>query len=663
MVKVNEGIPYTTGGQVDPDAWLEQVCDQRELPYPDQIRDVCGWIRDNHSSAMEESIELAELVAGLNMDQPSVMASLLYRSVRNGVMSPEIIVGLAGSETRDIVTAVNSMASTSLLELSNSALLEKSQEDQVENIKRMLAALIDDVRVAVVKLAERVVALRHAKSYSEDRRSRIAVEAQAVFAPLAGRLGIWQLKWELEDLSLRYTDQATYMQIAKQLKSRRADREVQIQHLVDQVRGLLRGYGIEAEVFGRAKHIYSIWRKMQTKGVSLDQVYDVSAVRVVVDSLAECYAALGVIHNTWPHVPQEFDDYIANPKENGYQSIHTAVLGPEERVLEIQIRTRAMHEDAELGVCAHWSYKGGDPQAEGGEPSGADFSSKMEWLRQVMEWHEELAGTESLNSLLRHRVSQARIYVSTPKGHVLELPAGATALDFAYRVHTDVGHACTGARIDGQPAALQTPLNTGQQVEIVSGGAIQPRREWIEPELKFVHSDRAKAKLVNYFRTLDPAEQQQTGEALFMSRLAACGVRDPSETLISDASEAFGISGRGELLRAIGAAELYMCDVLQHVLQKAEELGQLELPELNAGAFPRDMRVRVTGENRDGFLHDITEQLKSLDMALSGTTGRVSNIAEQAIITLDVEVTGWIPYIRLVDYLLHIPGVTSVERD
>ncbi|MEM9624462.1 MAG: HD domain-containing protein, partial [Pseudomonadota bacterium] len=491
MVKVQDALPVAADGAVDVDAWIAHVCQQNEHLDAAALRVTCEWLIDTNSHFLGMSLELAGALVDLQMDQESVQAALIYRLVRSNQYDEREFAAVVGAQASKIAHSVAAMAGTSLLEMSNSALLEKERQDQVENVRSMLAALIDDVRVAVVKLAERVLALRRAKNYQPERRHRIALEAQNIFAPLAGRLGIWQLKWELEDLSLRYTNEQAYQTIARQLKSKRGDREMQVEHMVDQVRGLLRGHGIDAEVFGRAKHIFSIWRKMQAKGVPLEQVYDVRAVRVVVGTLAECYAALGVIHNTWQHIPAEFDDYVATPKENGYRSIHTAVVASDERTLEIQIRTQEMHHDAELGVCAHWSYKGAGQSAP-------DFDAKMDWLRQVMEWHEELAGTERLSTLLRHRVSQQRIYVSTPKGHVLDMPVGSTVLDFAYRVHTDVGHACQSARINGNLAPLHQVLASGQQVEVLASGLRAPNRDWLENEFGYVITDRAKAKLTSY---------------------------------------------------------------------------------------------------------------------------------------------------------------------
>ena len=659
MVKVRADLPITDQGQLDLAAWCANLCEQRVHLEISDILNACEWVQANANTSLPTSLELAELVAGLNMDQDSVLAALLYRAFRGDKLTVFDLGQLVGEQAQSIVVAVDHMANTSLLELSNSSLQESEQQDQVENVKRMLVMLIDDVRVGVLKLAERVIALRRAKQGDATRRQRIAIEAQYIFAPLAGRLGIWQLKWELEDLALRYTEPAIYQQVARQLKSKRVEREAQVSHIADQVRALLRGYGIDAQVFGRAKHIYSIWRKMQSKGVDLGRVYDVRAVRVVVDSLAECYAALGVIHNTWSHIPAEFDDYISMPKENGYRSIHTAVITPDESTLEIQIRTRQMHDDAELGVCAHWTYK--DPGQADENSSNDDYAQKMDWLRQVMQWHDELAGTQRLSTLLQHRVSHARIFVSTPKGHVLELPAGATMLDFAYRVHTDVGHRCVGAMVDREDVRLQDSLRTGQQVQIRTQGDAQPHRDWLEPSLAFVTTDRAKAKLVHYFRSLEVGTQTEIGQQLLLARLHAVGDATQTNQYTQALVTLHGLDNASALYQLLGAGELSICAALESALHRKEATESL--PGMESTSMPRTFGFCVIGDNRDGLLLDITRLISDMGLAMTRADGRVSNPDSQAIISIQMQLSSWSQAISLVCFLEHISGVRSVSRD
>jgi GTP pyrophosphokinase len=375
---------------------------------------------------------------------------------------------------------------------------------------------------------------------------------------------------------------------------------------------------------------------------------------VVVDNLAQCYAALGVIHSTWPHIPSEFDDYIANPKENGYQSIHTAVTAADGRTLEIQIRTVAMHEDAELGVCAHWSYK--DGIAEDG-----NYAAKMDWLRQVIEWHEDLGGTTTLSSLLAHGVSEARIFVSTPRGHVLELPKGATGLDFAYRVHSDVGHACTGVRVNGTATPLYRELETGQQVEVLTADEVAPRRDWLEAELGFVRTDRARAKLYRHFRHLQPNLQLELGRQSLADKLTALGLEQVLVQQIDDIARYAGKDGAQALFTAVGSGELSGIDVLVSWLQGHASSGQMQLPGIEMLEFPQTVRLRVLADNRDGLLRDITEIIGDMNLSLSGTTGRVSNPAGNAIITIDVTLFDWLQSVTLVSYLGLIEGVKEIR--
>ncbi|MBT7334677.1 MAG: bifunctional (p)ppGpp synthetase/guanosine-3',5'-bis(diphosphate) 3'-pyrophosphohydrolase, partial [Gammaproteobacteria bacterium] len=617
---------------------------------------VAGWLNDqNKPDLLLIGLELSELVADLKMDQASVLAALVYRGVRENRLAPAALAKAIGSEPMGIAQSVAAMATTSLLEMTNSPILEKEHQDQVENIKRMLVSLIQDARVAVVKLAERVLALRHAKNDEGTRRQRIALEAQQIFAPLAGRLGIWQLKWELEDLSLRYLERAAYQDIAKNLAGKRVEREAQVEHIIDQVRGLLRGHGIDAVVYGRAKHIYSIWRKMQKKGVPVEQVHDMRAVRVVVDTLAECYAALGVLHNTWAHIPREFDDYVANPKENGYQSIHTAVTAADGRTLEIQIRTKRMHEDAELGVCAHWSYKGG--QREEGS-----YADKMDWLRQVMQWHDELAGKETLRDLLQNQVREDRIFVATPKGHVLDLPSGATVLDFAYRVHTDLGHGCRGAQVNAMLVPLNRVLETGQKVQVISGNSKSPQRDWLEPSLGYVVTDRARAKIYTYFRGLSQSEQIEVGHQTIESKLDALGLGRMLDADLSHLLNAQGLPDPDALYAAVGTGARSSVDWVIKMLEDKSLQGQLSLFPAEVAPFPGTHRFELTGENRAGLLHDITQVIGDLCLPLTGTWAQVNHATAQAMITVDVTLVDWPQSVRLVSYLNLIDGVAELRK-
>ena len=385
-----------------------------------------------------------------------------------------------------------------------------------EGLGRLLLAMVRDLRVVPILLARQLAHMRFAGALPDDDRRALAALTRDIHAPLANRLGIWQLKWELEDLAFRFLEPATYQQIARLLDEKRVAREQYIESVKSTLREALAAQGIAADVAGRPKHIYSIWKKMQRKHVPISELYDLRAVRVLVDDVAACYAALGIVHATWVPVPSEFDDYVARPKRNDYRSLHTAVVGPEGKTLEVQIRTHDMHRQAELGVAAHWKYK------EGGGPGGASanataaFERKIAWMRRLLESAgEEGALAGELDSELR----EDRVYVLTPKGEVVDLPAGATPLDFAYHVHTDVGHRCRGAKVDGRIVPLDHRLRSGDHVEILTGKVSEPRRDWLVASNGFLASPRSREKVRNWFNRLDRARNEQAGRELLEKEL------------------------------------------------------------------------------------------------------------------------------------------------
>jgi GTP pyrophosphokinase len=392
-----------------------------------------------------------------------------------------------------------------------------------EGLRRLLLAIVRDMRVVPILLARQLAWLQHASTLPEDRRLRLARLTRDIHAPLANRLGIWQLKWELEDLAFRYLQPDTYKQIARLLDGKRVDREQYIERVKQRLREALAAQGIEADIAGRPKHIYSIWRKMQRKDAPIGELYDLRAVRVLVDSLADCYAALGVVHATWTPIPSEFDDYIARPKRNDYRSLHTAVVGPEGKTLEVQIRTMEMHRQAELGVAAHWRYKEG-PGKESGAGNAA-FDRKIAWMRRLLEPADGAEPDEAtLAGELDTELVEDRVYVLTPKGEVIDLPAGATPLDFAYRVHTEVGHRCRGAKVDGRIVPLDHKLRSGDRVEIMTAKTGEPRRDWLIESNGFLASSRSREKVRSWFHKLDRARNEAAGRDLLDKELRRLGL-------------------------------------------------------------------------------------------------------------------------------------------
>ncbi len=370
---------------------------------------------------------------------------------------------------------------------------------QTETLRKMLLATAVDPRLIVTRLAWELLRLRHARERPDSERRALALEAREIYAPLASRLGVWSVKWELEDLAFRQLEPAEYRGIAAALIERRVAREQYVQGVCARLQAELARAGVIAKVYGRPKHIYSIWRKMQRKQLAFERLYDVRAVRVVVETVADCYAALGVVHGLWRNLPGEFDDYIATPKDNHYRSIHTAVVGPEDKSLEIQIRTRDMHEHAELGVAAHWRYK------EGGARD-AGYERKIEWVRRMLDPTRASDAGGDLIDHVRHELFADRVYALTPRGEVIDLPRGATSLDFAYHVHTQLGHGCRGAKVNGRIAPLNQPLANGEIVEIISGRSGGPSRDWLKPESGFLASSRSRAKVRAWFHQRDSSE-------------------------------------------------------------------------------------------------------------------------------------------------------------
>ena len=397
----------------------------------------------------------------------------------------------------------------------------RAQHVRAEGLRRLLLALVRDLRVILILLARQLVRMRGAASLPEAERVALAQLSADIHAPLANRLGIWQLKWELEDLAFRHLHPDTYKRIARLLDEKRGDRERFIEDVKARIRNALDDAGVRADVAGRPKHIFSIWKKMQRKDVPFGELYDVRAVRVLVDDIATCYAALGVVHQLWPPVPSEFDDYIANPKGNQYRSLHTAVIGPEGRTLEVQIRTHEMHAHSELGVAAHWRYKEGGGSGAGTAASG--FDRKIAWMRQLLDRTEADGDEDALLAGLRTDLVEDRIYLLTPKGEVIDLPRGGTVLDFAYHVHTEVGHRCRGAKVNGRIVPLNFRPNTGDRVEIMTAKTSEPRRDWLMTGQGFLASARSRDKVRAWFHQLDRARTLQDGRELLdreLKRLA-----------------------------------------------------------------------------------------------------------------------------------------------
>ena len=561
MVQVRPQTLIDDEGKISLDRWLLQLpldlddddrctllaaCHLVQSVQQQPGRDTGDWSRE--TNCFIAGLDIALILADLQVDLDCLLAGILYRSVREQRLSREEVVARFGEDVHILIDGVLRMAAIEALPLQKADPVLGQAHSQKDNIRKMLVALVDDVRVALIKLAERTCAIRSVKE-DEQRRRKIGQEVFDVYAPLAHRLGIGHLKWELEDLSFRYIYAESYRKIARLLDGKRLERDRFIARVSQELTEILEGAGLHFKVEGRAKHIYSIWRKMQRKGIGFSQVYDIRAVRILVPEVKDCYATLGLVHGLWRNIPNEFDDYIANPKENGYRSLHTAVIGPEGKTLEIQIRTEKMDEEAELGVCAHWRYKRSDV----GSGMASTYEEKIAWLRQVLEWHEETGDVRAVAEQFSFSVAQDRVYVFTPDGDVVNLAYGATPLDFAYHVHTEIGHRCRGAKVNGTIVPLTYQLKTGERVEVLTSGESLPRRDWLQPGLGFLKTSRARVKVQHWFKNRALEDNIDTGRHLLeneFNRLALTSVdyqRIARIVQLSTVEEMFAAVGSGEL--------------------------------------------------------------------------------------------------------------------
>lgn len=537
----------------DPSAWLQALSGQFGA---DELRAITAALEHARivlqelrlptgEPALDHNVATAALLAQLHLDHESVGAALLLGALPPVRRDRERLLERVGA---DIVVLAGGAERMSQIDgLGARARTGTEAAGQLEGLRKMLLAMAQDFRVVFIKLASHTQHLRYlVRSGAEGQRHAAARLALDIFAPLANRLGVWQIKWELEDLAFRATDPELYKRIARMLDEKRAEREQFIADATAELSDALRRADVRFEITGRPKHIYSIYKKMQRKALAFEQLYDVNALRVLVDDEKQCYAVLGIVHDLWTPIPTEFDDYIAKPKGNDYRSLHTAVIGPGGRVLEVQIRTHEMHRQAELGIAAHWRYK---------EGSKADrrYDEKVAWLRQMLEWKSELATERSLAEQFKSGVFDDTVYVLTPQGKVVDLPAGSTPVDFAYAVHTDLGHRCRGARIDGAMVPLNTPLQHGQSVEITAAKQGGPSRDWLNPALGYTVSHRARAKVRQWFNAQNLESAIAQGRAIVDKELQRMGLTSVSLEAVASrggytsVSDLFASVGRGEL--------------------------------------------------------------------------------------------------------------------
>ncbi len=521
MVSVQHSVANTDGAASLPDvlgeglgptdrARLAQAIEWAQAAYE-------GHKLGSGEGVWQHALGMTLITVSLRLDVDARLAALLFAVGEGGHHDIEQIEARFGSPVARLVEGLSRLSRLRLLSRPAANASPIELQVQTETLRKMVLAMAEDLRVILLRLASRVQTLRYFAENKDLAQAAIARESIDLYAPLANRLGVWQLKWELEDLSFRFLEPETYKRLAKMLDERRVEREAFIAESIERLRMALAEQGVKAEVYGRPKHIYSIYNKMRSKHIEFEHVYDVRALRVLVDDVSDCYTVLSLVHSLWTPIPNEFDDYIRKPKGNNYQSLHTAVRAADGRALEVQIRTNDMHKHAELGVAAHWRYKEGATRSDGA------YDEKIALLRQLLSWRDEVTDAEQWEEHTRRAALDDTIYVVTPQGRVLDLTAGATPIDFAYRLHTDLGHRCRGAKVDGVMVPLDTSLSNGQVVEVITTKQGGPSRDWLNPQLGYLVTANARAKVRRWFVQQEEEETAAQGRAIVVRELQRAG--------------------------------------------------------------------------------------------------------------------------------------------
>ncbi|CAN5283804.1 GTP diphosphokinase [soil metagenome] len=581
MVKSVEKLHIANNGNINTDAWFEQLATRYNQQQVSLLRNAYSLaqvaaedhLTQIHTPCLQQGLAMAEALFNMHMDADTLAAALLYPSVVYADLHLEDVIEQLNPNIAELINGVKQMEATRLLHRQSMYVQrDRAERDraQIDSLRKMLLAMVQDVRVVLIKLAEYIYILRHAKHLTAARQLEVAHEVMDIYAPLANRLGVGQLKWELEDLSFRYLEPDTYKQIAKFVDQRRIEREKYIEGVIASLRTAVAAAGVtQADFSGRAKHIYSIYRKMKKKDVDYSQIYDVIAVRILVPTVEDCYNTLSIVHSLWEPIPQEFDDYIVKPKPNGYKSLHTAVIGPDKKNVEIQIRTFAMHNEAELGVAAHWIYKEGAKQQSG-------YEQKIAWLRQILDWQKNLSTPAEQSA---HQVFEDRVYVFTPVGEIVELANGATVLDFAYQVHTEVGHRCRGAKINGHIVTLTHTLVTGEMVEILTAKNPHPSRDWLNLELGYLKTTRARAKVHHWFKAQNYDFHVEEGQKLLEREVRRLNLNPPDQEALA---KKLHFKSKQDMLAAVGHGDLRMGQIIA-LLESKPATEEAELTAIISG--------------------------------------------------------------------------------
>ncbi len=708
--------------------WLQSLSKDDSGIDIGQVRKALEFRRSENSQdeqqGLDSSLEIASILHELKVDNDTLVAGILHQPSALDQARIDAIKKEFGNAVAGLVSGVGRMEVMPVTEQG----FQSGQSSQIdaENLRKMLLAMVEDVRVVLIKLSEQLQLLRHLKSSSPKLQKRVALQTKEIYAPLANRLGIWQIKWQLEDLSLRYLNPESYHKIAKSLDERRKDREEYIRQFMQSLQAELQKAGISAEVTGRVKHINSIYLKMMRKNVDIDQIFDVRAVRILCDTIPDCYAALGIVHSLWPYIKEEFDDYITSPKNNNYQSIHTAVNGPDGKVVEIQIRTHAMHDRCELGVASHWRYKEGVGHDEG-------FDRKIAWLRQLLEWKDETADGSDFVGEFRSQIFEDRIYVFTPAGKVVDLPNGSTPVDFAYSIHTEIGHRCRGAKVNGSIVPLTYELKTGDRVEILTVKQGSPSRDWINPHLAYTKSHRARSKIQQWFRHQEYDQNAADGRTILDRELTRLGLNDVNidrlaqQLKFNKTSDMMAALGRGEVkntqianalqdfineetskepelklrrsptersgsdIQVLGVGNLMThmakcCkalpgdDIVGYITQgrgvsihrsdcpnilRARNRNDQHLIEVNWGGPEQDVYtvdIKILAYDRKGLLHDITALLANEKINVTAVNTKSNASTHEATMRLTLEIENLARLSKLLSRINELPNVHEARR-
>jgi len=598
MVKVKEFDGWIApDGSVDLELWLQQLSDKGYSNDLGLIRGACTLSQltgaeqpaETDISCFKMGLSMGDVLADLHVDPETLAAGILFENHQYADLSLDVVAEQLGPSVAKLIKGVKRMGALQGMQVLNKLPQDKPVQNkhQLDNIRKMLLAMVDDPRVVLIKLAERLCILRTCAPLPPAIQKQLATEAMDIYAPLANRLGIGAVKWELEDLAFRYLHPDEYKAIAKGLKSKRIERDRFVNHIVEVLNKQIEALGItHFDVYGRSKHIHSIYRKMTRKNVPLEAIYDATAVRILLDTPEQCYEILGMVHHLWHQIPAEFDDYISHPKANGYQSLHTAVEDLDGRVFEVQIRTFAMHERAEMGVAAHWKYKEGVKTAKQGH------ERKIAWLRDVLAWHRELAVSKGMSESIENEFLDDRIYVFTPGGDVIELAQGVTPLDFAYHLHSHIGHRCRGAKVNGSIVPLTYGLKTGDRVEVLTGKEERPSRDWINPHLNYLKTSRAKAKVLHWFRMQDYESHRTLGFEILEKELKVLGLKSES---LNDVLVAFNFKRVDDLYAALGRGDLKLGQITNRLTPVEASAPVIKSAKVNKSTCKDDLWFEGVG--------------------------------------------------------------------